>query len=114
MCLAFVELLLLVLFEKEKQSFENALSCIIGVPSGSKLDEIMNAFSQNGYNDRDDLWDVEKEELRSFGLKNLHLLRWRIYNTHERIYLVVVIFNSKQILCVSENNFPETNKLNFF
>jgi hypothetical protein len=76
------------LIPKEKHSFENALSCIIGVPRGSKLDEIMNAFAENGYNATEDLWDVEKEELRSFGLKNLHLLRWRIYFTNERIYLV--------------------------
>jgi hypothetical protein len=48
----------------------------------------MSAFSQYGYNDEDDWWDVEKEELRSFGLKNLHLLRWRIYFTNERMKLV--------------------------
>jgi len=73
---------------KEKQSFKNTLSYIIRVPPGPKLDAIMRAFSQNGYNAAEDLWDVEKEELRSFGLKNLHILRWRIYFTHERIYLV--------------------------
>jgi len=73
---------------KEKESFEIELSFIIGVPPGSKLNEIISAFAQNGYNATEDLWDVEKEELRLFGLKNLHLLRWRIYFTHERIYLI--------------------------
>jgi hypothetical protein len=49
----------------------------------------MTKFTENGYNAVEDLWYVEKEELQSFGLKKLHILRWRIYFTQERIYLIM-------------------------
>merc|ERR1712034_65299 len=55
---------------KEKESFKSAIISIIGALPGRKLDKIMNAFSQNGYNNLEDLEYVEDgEELRSFGLK---------------------------------------------
>jgi hypothetical protein len=65
---------------KEKASFKIALSCIIGVPSGPKLDEIVNALSQNGYNSFEDLEYVENgAEFRSFGFRTLHIKRCKDY-----------------------------------
>jgi len=61
---------------KGKENFKTALSCIIGVLPGAKLDEIMNKLSQNGYNRLEDLKYVENEaELRSFGFRTLHIKR---------------------------------------
>ena len=91
-----VQTFFLFLFEEEKDSFQSKLSSIISVPSGSQLNEIMNAFSQNGYNALEDLEFIEDEEdeedLKSFGVTDLHLKLCKDYFDTEDFYVESVIF----------------------
>ena len=81
-----------------KKIFKTLLSSIIDVPLGSVLDKYTNAFIQDGFNTLADLECVEnEEELKSFGLKKLHIKRWKSYFKIEDFYKMQVSFHSKNI-----------------
>ena len=81
--------------EESDQSFPRyVLSGIIGVPPGPKLDHIIKAICQHGYNNLKELQFYVKsdEELKSFGFNALHVKRWIHYITTGSYYKMPVSF----------------------